>query len=90
MAIIFSILVIPPNIAAFSCNTLNIKDVHCHIVGMTFFDVDFDTSIYHWFGWEDPITCGGVNADPKKGYFCYGFKDYWGYPEKIDYYSKPE
>ncbi len=56
------ILFIPPNVAAFSCNTLKNKDVHCHVVGMTFFGMPFQTSIYHWYNWNDPVPCGGINA----------------------------
>ena len=88
IVIIFSILFIPPNVAAFSCNTLQIKDVHCHVVGMTFFGIPFDTSIYHWFGWNERIGCGGINAKPDKIYPCIGIRDYWGYPAIISEFSK--
>jgi hypothetical protein len=83
----FSILFIPPNVAAFSCNTLQIKGVHCHVVGMTFFGKEFDTSIYHWFNWNDPLPCGGINAKPDKAYTCEGIEDYWGYPPILSKYS---
>ncbi len=82
------ILFIPPNVAAFSCNTLKNKDVHCHVVGMTFFGMPFKTSIYHWYNWNDPIPCGGINAEPDKAYTCEGFEDYWGYPAILSKYSK--
>ena len=81
------ILFIPPNAAAFSCNTLQIKDVHCHVVGMTFFGIPFQTSIYHWFEWNDPIKCGGINSDPDELFFCIGIEDYWGYPPIIHNYQ---
>lgn len=84
---VFSILFIPPNVAAFSCNTLQIKDVHCHVVGMTFFGVPFQTSIYHWFEWNDPIPCGGINAKPDQINTCEGIEDYWGYPAELSKYS---
>ena len=87
---IVSILFIPPNIAAFSCNTLNIKDLHCHVVGMTLFGIPFKTSIYHWFEWNDSINCGGVLAHPGKMYPCIGIEDYWGFPEKISPFSEKE
>lgn len=88
--VIFSILFIPPNVAAFSCNTLKNKDLHCHVVGMTFFGIPFQTSIYHWFEWEDHIGCGGVLAHPGKGYPCIGIEDYWGFPAKISPFSEKE
>ncbi len=87
---IFSILFIPPNIAAFSCNTLDIQDLHCHVVGMTFFGIYFKTSIYHWFDWNDPVGCGGILAYPDKMYPCIGIEDYWGYPAKISEFSEKE
>jgi len=88
--VIFSILFVPPNVAAFSCNTLKNKDLHCHVVGMTFFGIPFQTSIYHWFEWEDPIGCGGVLAHLGKGYPCIGIEDYWGFPTKISPFSEKE
>ena len=83
-------LFIPPNVAAFSCNTMNVKDLHCHVVGMTFFGIPFKTNIYHWFEWNPPIGCGGVLAHPDKIYPCIGIEDYWGYPEKISPFSEKE
>ena len=89
IAIIFSILFVPPNLAAFSCNTMKIKDVGCHVVGMTFFGIPFPTSIYHWFEWNEPVGCGGVIAMPEILYTCQGFADFWGYPAVISKYSDP-
>lgn len=86
--IIFSILFVPPNIAAFSCNTLKNKDLHCHLVGMTFFGIPFQTSIYHWFEWNDPLPCGGVKAHPDKIYPCIGIVDYWGYPPRFSQFAE--
>ena len=87
--VFFSILFVPPNTAAFSCNTLQIKDVHCHVVGMTFLGIPFPTSIYHWFEWNDPIGCGGIIAKPGLLYTCEGFGDFWGYPPILSKYSDP-
>ncbi len=87
IVVIFSILFVPPNVAAFSCNTLKIKDINCHVVGMTFFGIPFPTSIYHWFEWNEPIGCGGAIAIPEILYTCQGFADFWGYPAIISKYS---
>lgn len=88
ISLILAIFFIPPNTAAFSCNTLQVKDVHCHVVGMTFFGLNFDTSIYHWFGWAEPLPCGGINAIPGMMYPCIGIADYCGYPAKVSEFSK--
>jgi len=80
---IFSILFVPPNVAAFTCNTLEIKDIQCHVIGMSFFGMQFKTNIYEWYGWTDTYTCGGVLAHPDKGYNCMGIEDYWGLPPEF-------
>ena len=43
------LLFIPPNAAAFSCNTLQNKDIHCHVVGMTFFGMNCFRSVQWLF-----------------------------------------
>ena len=80
VVIVVSILFIPPNVAAFTCNTLEIKDLHCHVVGMSFFGVTFHTNIYDWFELTGSYPCGGVLAHPDKGYHCMGIADFWGLP----------
>jgi len=91
---LFSILFVPPNIAAFTCNTLEIKDIQCHVMGMSFFGVQFKTNVYEWFELTDSYSCGGVLAHPDKGYNCMGIEDYWGLPPQFspsaerEYYKK--
>ncbi len=80
---VFAILFVPPNVAAFTCNTLEIKDVQCHVMGMTFFGMQFETNIYEWYGWVDDYPCGGVLAHPDRGYNCMGIEDYWGLPPEF-------
>ncbi|NNL58092.1 MAG: hypothetical protein HKP31_01265 [Nitrosopumilus sp.] len=83
IAMVFTILFVPPNIAAFSCNTLEIKGIHCHVMGMAFFGMQFKTNIYEWYGWTDTYPCGGVLAHPDRGYNCMGIEDYWGLPPEF-------
>ncbi len=80
---IVSIMFIPPNIAAFTCNTLEIKDIQCHVMGISFFDVQFKTNVYEWFELTDSYPCGGVLAHPDKAYDCMGIEDYWGLPSQL-------
>ncbi|MCV0431837.1 hypothetical protein [Nitrosopumilus sp.] len=80
--VILSILFVPPNIAGFACNVLDIKDNHCYVVGMTFFGVYFMTNYWTLSGLEDPIPCGGFFTEPGKVYTCSKPLHYWGYPEQ--------
>ncbi len=80
---VFAIPFVPPNVAVFSCNTLDIKGIHCHVIGMSFFGMQFKTNIYEWYGWTDTYTCGGVMAHPDRGYNCMSIEDYWVLPPKF-------
>ena len=80
---VFSVLFVPPNVVAFTCNTLEIKDIQCHVMGMSFFGVTFHTNVYDWFDWTDNYPCGGVLAHPDKGYHCMGIADFWGLPPEL-------
>ena len=83
IAVLFSVLFVPPNVAAFTCNTLEIKDIQCHVMGMSFFGMQFKTNVYEWYGWTDTYPCGGVLAHPDKGYHCMSIEDYWGLPPEL-------
>lgn len=83
IAIVFTILFVPPNAAAFSCNTLEVKGTHCHVMGMSFFGMQFKTNVYEWYGWTDTYPCGGVLAHPNRGYDCMSIEDYWGLPPEL-------
>lgn len=77
---IISIFYLPPNIAGFACNEMNIHDDSiCYIVGMKFFGIHFLTNIWSLNAWEDPIPCGGFSAEPGKVYTCSKPTKYWGF-----------
>ena len=78
--LVVSFFVVPPNIAGFTCNELDIKaDSICYIVGMKFFGVHFLTNIWTLYGWDEPIPCGGFSAEPGKIYTCSKPTKYWGF-----------
>ena len=81
--------VVPPNIAAYACNELQMIDVHCHIVGMNFLGIKFDTNIWYILDIEKHSkSCGGVLAHPDKAYPCSGMQSYWGLPTEYARYME--
>ncbi|MCA9827955.1 MAG: hypothetical protein KC444_06140 [Nitrosopumilus sp.] len=81
---------VPPNVAGYTCNELDIKDIHCHVVGMNFLGIKFDTNLWYMYNWQDRIGCGGVLAHPDKAYPCSGMESYWGLPTEYALYMEME
>lgn len=78
---ILSFYLIPPNVAGYACNELEIIDLHCHIVGMNFLGIKFATN--YWYLNDIEIYdkgCGGVLAHPGKMYTCPSLESFWGLP----------